>query len=78
MVNVFLLRRIPQHPISRVLIVVLLTVVFIKCREELKIKELTNKVFANPIVTEVKPVSDFYEAEAYHQDIKKIIPINLM
>jgi peptide-methionine (S)-S-oxide reductase len=27
-----------------------------------KIKEL-NKVFANPIVTEVKPVTDFYEAE---------------
>jgi phosphoribosylformylglycinamidine (FGAM) synthase PurS component len=24
-----------------------------------KIKELTNKVFANPIVTEVKPVTDF-------------------
>jgi hypothetical protein len=68
---VFLLRRIPQHPISRVLIVVLLTVAFFKCREELKIKELTNKVFANPIVTEVKPVSDFYEAEAYHQDVKK-------
>jgi peptide-methionine (S)-S-oxide reductase len=33
-----------------------------------KIKELTaNKVFANPIVTEVKPVTDF-EAEDYHQD----------
>jgi peptide methionine sulfoxide reductase MsrA len=29
-----------------------------------KIKELTaNKVFTNPIVTEVKPVTDFYEAE---------------
>jgi peptide-methionine (S)-S-oxide reductase len=40
-----------------------------------KIKELTaNKVFANPIVTEVKPVSDFYEAEAYHQDYVKNNP----
>jgi peptide-methionine (S)-S-oxide reductase len=40
-----------------------------------KIKELTaNKVFANPIVTEVKPTSDFYEAEAYHQDYVKKNP----
>jgi peptide-methionine (S)-S-oxide reductase len=60
--------------------VALLTValLFIKCsREKIedKIKELTaNKVFANPIVTEVKPVSDFYEAEAYHQDYVKNNP----
>ncbi|WP_026976282.1 peptide-methionine (S)-S-oxide reductase MsrA [Flavobacterium tegetincola] len=40
-----------------------------------KIKELTaNKVFSRPIVTEVKPVSDFYEAEAYHQDYVKNNP----
>jgi peptide-methionine (S)-S-oxide reductase len=40
-----------------------------------KIKELTvKKVFANPIVTEVKPVADFYEAEAYHQDYVKNNP----
>jgi peptide-methionine (S)-S-oxide reductase len=40
-----------------------------------KIKALTaNKVFRNPIVTEVKPVSDFYEAEAYHQDYVKNNP----
>ena len=40
-----------------------------------KIKELTaNKVFANPIVTEVKPVMDFYEAEDYHQDYVKLNP----
>ena len=40
-----------------------------------KIKELTaNKVFANPIVTEVKPLSEFYEAEAYHQDYVKNNP----
>jgi peptide-methionine (S)-S-oxide reductase len=40
-----------------------------------KIKELTaNKVFANPIVTEVKPVMDFYEAEDYHQDYVKNNP----
>lgn len=40
-----------------------------------KIKELTDKkVFANPIVTEVKPISDFYEAEAYHQDYVKNNP----
>jgi peptide-methionine (S)-S-oxide reductase len=34
-----------------------------------KIKEL-NKVFANPIVTEVKPVTDFYEAEDYQDYVK--------
>jgi peptide-methionine (S)-S-oxide reductase len=40
-----------------------------------KIKELTvNKVFSNSIVTEVKPVSDFYEAELYHQDYVKKNP----
>jgi peptide-methionine (S)-S-oxide reductase len=34
-----------------------------------KIKELTTaKVFNAPIVTEVKPIIDFYEAESYHQD----------
>jgi peptide-methionine (S)-S-oxide reductase len=31
-------------------------------------------VFANPIVTEVKPVTDFYEAEDYHQDYVKHNP----
>lgn len=36
---------------------------------ENKIKELTaNKVFLNAIITEIKPVSDFYKAESYHQD----------
>ena len=40
-----------------------------------KIKELTaKKVFANPIVTEVKPVMDFYIAESYHQDYVKNNP----
>ena len=40
-----------------------------------KIKALTTaKVFINPIVTEVKPVSAFYEAEAYHQDYVKNNP----
>ncbi|NGY37900.1 peptide-methionine (S)-S-oxide reductase MsrA [Flavobacterium sp. XN-5] len=42
---------------------------------ENKIKELTtNKVFANPIVTEVKPLTDFYEAEEYHQNYVKLNP----
>jgi len=38
-----------------------------------KIKEFTDKkVFPNAIVTEVKPIMDFYEAEEYHQNyIKK-------
>jgi peptide-methionine (S)-S-oxide reductase len=41
-------------------------------KSEDKIKELTaNKVFANPIVTEVKPVSDFYEAEVSPRLCKK-------
>ncbi|WP_432671206.1 peptide-methionine (S)-S-oxide reductase MsrA [Flavobacterium sp. SM2513] len=40
-----------------------------------KIKELTaKKVFAKPIVTEVKPVMDFYTAESYHQDYVKNNP----
>lgn len=40
-----------------------------------KIKELTaNKVFRNPIVTEVKTIGDFYEAEDYHQDYVKHNP----
>ncbi|WP_423915413.1 peptide-methionine (S)-S-oxide reductase MsrA [Flavobacterium sp.] len=40
-----------------------------------KIKALTvAKVFRNPIVTEVKPISAFYEAEAYHQDYVKNNP----
>jgi peptide-methionine (S)-S-oxide reductase len=39
-----------------------------------KIKELTaNKVFANPIVTEVKPVTDFMKQD-YHQDYVKHNP----
>ncbi|MCW2118773.1 peptide-methionine (S)-S-oxide reductase MsrA [Flavobacterium sp. 7A] len=32
------------------------------------------KVFAKPIVTELKPVSTFYEAEDYHQDYVKLNP----
>jgi len=40
-----------------------------------KIKELTaKKVFPNPIVTEVKPLMDFYKAEGYHQDYIKHHP----
>lgn len=40
-----------------------------------KIKELTaKKVFPNPIVTEVKPLMDFYKAEGYHQDYIKQHP----
>ncbi|UQD56627.1 peptide-methionine (S)-S-oxide reductase MsrA [Flavobacterium sp. K5-23] len=40
-----------------------------------KIKELTDiKVFPNPIVTEVKPIADFYEAEEYHQNYVKRNP----
>jgi peptide-methionine (S)-S-oxide reductase len=40
-----------------------------------KIKELMdNKVFPNPIVTEVKPIADFYEAEEYHQNYVKRNP----
>lgn len=42
---------------------------------EAKIKALNaSKVFENPIVTEVKPVSDFYEAEGYHQNYVKNNP----
>lgn len=42
-----------------------------------KIKELTYKyVFRKPIVTEILPVSDFYQAEDYHQDYVKLHPNN--
>ena len=30
------------------------------------------KVFPNPIVTEIAPITDFYEAEDYHQDYYKL------
>jgi peptide-methionine (S)-S-oxide reductase len=46
------------------------SIVFIKMqrRKLLKIKlRSLQPVFTNPIVTEVKPVTDFYEAEDYHQ-----------
>jgi len=40
-----------------------------KQQSEAMIKRLTNeKVFDKPIVTEVTPASDFYKAEAYHQN----------
>ncbi len=36
---------------------------------ENKIKKLTaSKTFKNKIITEIKPITDFYEAESYHQD----------
>ncbi len=39
---------------------------------EAYIKELTdNKTFSSRIVTEVSPASEFYEAEAYHQNYYK-------
>ena len=42
---------------------------------EEKIKQLTdNKVYNSPIVTEVVPVGDFYEAESYHQNYVKNNP----
>jgi len=34
----------------------------------------TTKKYANPIVTEIKPLSQFYIAEAYHQDYFKNNP----
>jgi peptide-methionine (S)-S-oxide reductase len=40
-----------------------------------KIKELTkNNTFNNPIVTEVKLLTDFYSAEDYHQNYVKLNP----
>jgi peptide-methionine (S)-S-oxide reductase len=42
-----------------------------------KINELTiKKIFSKPIVTEVLPVTDFYEAEDYHQNYVKLHPNN--
>jgi peptide-methionine (S)-S-oxide reductase len=35
---------------------------------KIKLGAYSNKVFV--YVTEVKPVTDFYEAEDYHQDVK--------
>ncbi len=40
-----------------------------------KIKALTiAKIYRNPIVTEIKPVTDFYKAEEYHQDYVQLHP----
>jgi peptide-methionine (S)-S-oxide reductase len=44
-----------------------------KRKKILRIKLKANKVFANT-VTEVKPLTDFYEAEDYHQDYVKNNP----
>ncbi len=44
---------------------------------ENKIKKLTNdKVFSEEIVTEVLPITDFYEAESYHQNYIENNPEN--
>jgi peptide-methionine (S)-S-oxide reductase len=56
------------------------SIAFYRNAEEKKIildniKELTaKKVFPSPIVTEVKPLMDFYKAEDYHQDYIKYNP----
>ncbi|MGB0443989.1 MAG: peptide-methionine (S)-S-oxide reductase [Flavobacteriaceae bacterium] len=44
---------------------------------EKTIEKLTNaKRFKNPIVTEVKELDVFYQAEDYHQDFEKNNPAN--
>lgn len=49
-----------------------------KIAAEAYIKKLTeDKVFKKPIVTEVKPLDKFYEAEAYHQQYYRSNPDKL-
>jgi len=49
--------------------VILYTTAAQKTAAENFIKKLTNdKVYVNPIVTELEPLSQFYEAENYHQN----------
>lgn len=49
--------------------VILYTTAAQKTAAENFIKKLTDdKVYANPIVTELEPLSQFYEAENYHQN----------
>ena len=43
-------------------------------RRQIEILE-AEKVFADPIVTEVAPLTNYYSAEAYHQDYYKKNPV---
>jgi peptide-methionine (S)-S-oxide reductase len=79
LVNVFSRHKTRQLPINNRPGSSYRSIAFIKNAAEKKIiedkiKELTaNKVFANPIVTEVKPVTDFMKQD-YHQDYVKHNP----
>ena len=46
-----------------------------KLAEESKMKLEMSKIFDQPIVTEIKPASQFFSAEKYHQDYYKKNPI---
>lgn len=39
-----------------------------KLAEQYKIQLKASRIFKNPIVTEISPLSEFYKAEDYHQD----------
>jgi len=44
--------------------------------EKMIAQKTADKVFDNPIITEVIPHSKFYKAEDYHQDYEKLNPTN--
>jgi peptide-methionine (S)-S-oxide reductase len=45
--------------------------------EAIKLKLTAEKVWENPIVTEIVPINNFYVAENYHHDYFKLNPENM-
>lgn len=45
-----------------------------KIAEKSKEKTEAEKIYPNPIVTEIEPLTEFYEAENYHQDYYNLNP----
>ena len=56
------------------------SIIFYKTTDEKKLAEQAKRDFANsfknPIVSEIKPLTEFYRAEGYHQDYVEDNPLN--